>query len=130
MPYSILAYGNVVLLVILCLPYILRISNKKFFGNHKKITKLVRFLKSIHRSLGIILLILSLIHGYMMLGRFALHTGTILYLCMIVIAIFGMLFHLKKKKIWLQLHKGFVAIMILLLLIHIFMPSALYYLLN
>lgn len=128
--FSILGYLSTALLVILVMPYVLRIANKKYFKNNEKIKKVVKELKKVHKPAGILLAVLSLIHGYMAFGGFALHTGSLLYLAMFITIIFGVLFGYKKKKVFLDTHKVFVVVTIVLLAVHLLFPSALYYLMN
>lgn len=129
--FSILGYLSVALLLILVAPYILRIANKKFFKNNEKIKKIIKELKKIHKPAGILVAILSIIHAYMIFGlKFNLHTGTLVYLSMFITIIFGVLFGYKKKKLFLDMHKTFVLLTVALLAIHLFFPSALYYLIN
>lgn len=128
--FSILGYLSTASLVILVMPYILRVVNKKYFKNNEKIKLVVKELKKVHKPAGILLAILSLIHGYMAFGGFALHTGSLLYLSIFITIIFGVLFGYKKKKVFLDTHKVFVVVAIVLLAVHLLFPSALYYLMN
>lgn len=128
--YSILGYISSLLLIILISPFILRTLNKKFIGNNKKITEIVKKLKKIHKVAGALVAVIAIIHGYMAMGGFRLHTGSILYISMIISIVFGILFAIKKKKQFLNLHKTFVFITIILWAVHILFPSALYYIMD
>lgn len=125
--YSILGYVSVGLLVLLVLPYVLRIINTKFLKRNKRVNNVIKFLKKYHKLFGAAALIISLIHGYMALGGLRLHTGSLVFMSMALAAITGMLFAKKKKKILLTLHRAFSALSIALLGLHYFFPSALYY---
>lgn len=128
--YSVLGYLSLAMLVILALPYPLRILNKKMLDNNPKITSLVKQLKKIHRPVGAAVGVLAIVHGYMAMGSLRLHTGTLTYLSMLIAVCFGGLFHIKKKKTFLTLHRSFAVITLGLLAVHLLFPSAIYYLMN
>lgn len=128
--YGFLGYVSVFTMVLLLLPLPLRILNKKLFHGNKSVNKVIRTLKKYHRPLGTVLLLVSIAHGYLIMGGFRLHTGSILYLAIVLSALSGMIFYKKKKKHWLQIHKFLCVLTVLLLGVHYFFPSALYYLLN
>ncbi|MDO4719319.1 MAG: hypothetical protein Q4A78_01525 [Peptostreptococcaceae bacterium] len=118
------------LLLLLLSPYLLRILGSYFPSVRPRINTLIKGLKTIHPFAGFCLLIVGAIHGYIALGGFRLHTGSLLYLAVFMTAFFGGFFKLKKKKILLQLHRGFVLLIAIFWAIHFLFPSALYYLLR
>lgn len=128
--FSILGYVSTALLIVLVMPYVLRVANKKYFKNNDKVKKVVKELKKWHKPAGVLLAIVSLVHGYMAFGGFRLHTGSLLYLAIFVVIVFGALFGYKKKKIFLDMHKAFVVVAVILLAVHLLFPSALYYLMS
>jgi hypothetical protein len=129
--YSILGWLNVVILGILVTPYILKYLNKNILkSNSNGIRNTIKFLRRLHKPLGLTLAVVALIHGYLALGRLRLHTGSLLYLSIIITAVLGGSFYRLKKKILFTWHKRFALISIIILLIHLFYPNALYYLLN
>ncbi len=128
---SFLGWLNVTLLGLIVLPYILNVLNRKFLKTKNSDFKtLIKFLKKLHKPLGIGLAVVALIHGYLALGAIRLHTGTLLYIFMFLTVILGGAFYkLKKKKLFVS-HKRLALITVLLLLLHIFYPNALWYLFN
>ena len=126
--YKILGYISSALLALLVLPYVLRIINTKYLKRNKSINNVIKVLKKYHKVFGAAALILSLIHGYMALGGFRLHTGSLLFMSMALAAITGILFSKKKKKSFLTLHRAFSVLSVALLGLHFFFPSALFYL--
>lgn len=123
-----------IILAILILPYILKILNKyrKSVDKSKnnRYAKTIKFFRKIHKPLGLSLLIIPLIHGYMALGALRLHTGLLLYLSALVTASLGGAFYRTKNKVFFSWHKCMAFITILFFLIHFFYPNAIYYLLN
>lgn len=129
--FSFLGWLNVVLLGIIILPYILVFFNKKFIKTkNPSFRAFLKFLRKLHKPLGLLLLSLALIHGYLALGRIALHTGSLLYLAIFITALLGSSFYKLKKKPLFTWHKRMAFIVILLLILHKFYPSALWHLLN
>lgn len=125
--YFTLGYLSTCLLIILLLPYVLRILNKQVLRNNKNISNIIKLLKKYHKVSGILFAIIAIIHGYMKLGSIKLHTGSLLYISALITIIFGILFSIKKKKKFLKFHKIFVSITIAFWLVHILFPSALFY---
>ncbi len=132
MSYSNLGWLNLILIGVLITPYVLKFLNRKVFKTKNDLyKKTIAFFRKIHKPLGIAILIIPLIHGYMALGTlFRLHTGTLLYLSILITAsLGGSFFKLKKKKLFVW-HKRMAFITVILFLIHFYFPSAIYNLLN
>ena len=129
--YSILGWLNVIIIGILVSPFILRFLNTKILkskSNNFKNT--IKFLRKLHKPLGLTLAVAALIHGYLALGSIRLHTGSLLYFSIIITALFGGSFYRLKKKILFTWHKRFAFISFVLLMVHLFYPNALFYLFN
>lgn len=131
MNYSVTGWLSVLILLIILGPYILNTLNKKYLKTkNKTFFKVVKFLRRIHKPLGIILIISGIAHGYMALGGFRLHTGTLFYVSILITGFLGgAFFRLKKRNLFLW-HKRMAAITVLLFLLHFLFPGALYYLLG
>ncbi len=124
--FSFLGWLNVVLLGILVLPWILVRLNKYVLKTKSKAyLNFIRFLRSFHKPLGILMVIVALVHGYMAFGfNLRLHTGPVLALTAIIAMVTGgMYYKLKKKNVFL-VHKIFSALAVVMLLIHLFFPRA------
>lgn len=129
--YSVLGWLNAGILGVLLSPFLLNFLNKHIFKTKSKgFRDLVKLLRRFHKPLGITLAILAPIHGYMALGGFRLHTGTLLYLSAFITAALGGSFYKLKKRGLFQWHKRMAAVTVLLLMLHILFPSALWYLMN
>lgn len=128
--YSVLGYLSSALLGLLILPAVLRIANKKLLKNDPNVKSVIRTLKKIHPLLGGLLAVIAIIHGYLALGGFRLHTGSLVYGSALIAMCFGGAFSVKKKKVFLALHKSFVLLAVIMWSVHILFPSALYYLFN
>lgn len=131
MTYSSLGWLVVIIIAILLVPYVLNYLNKKVFKTkNTNYRKAIKFFRSLHKPLGLAILIIAPIHGYMALGGFKLHTGTLLYLSILATAGLGGSFHKTKKKVFFTWHRRMAFVTVAMFLIHFFAPSAIYYLLN
>jgi hypothetical protein len=129
--YSVLGWLNVVVLGVILSPYVLGFLNRKFFKTQKQgFRNTLKFLRRLHKPLGIAMAVLALVHGYLAMGGLRLHTGSLLYLSIIITALLGGSFYKLKKRALFTWHKRMALVSFLLLLLHLFYPSALYYLLN
>ena len=126
--YAVLGWINVGLISLMLLPFAMFNMNSWFFKKKDAVyLKLTKFLRKLHRYLGIPLVISIIYHGFLALGSFRLHTGTILGVMAGTVAIFGLAFILLKKKWAFKAHKVLAIVFVLLLILHLVFPSALYY---
>lgn len=129
--YKILGWINAILLVLILVQFFLNYTNRKFIKtDNKTFKKIQKIFKLIHKPLGVALAVLGPIHGYMALGGFRLHTGSLLYLSLFITAILGGSFYRLRKKVFFLWHKRIAALTVLLLMVHIFFPDALWYIIN
>lgn len=129
--YKVLGWINGVLLLIILMQFLLNFTNRKFFRTDNKIFKKVqKIFKDIHKPLGIVLGITGPIHGYLALGGFRLHSGSLLYLSLLITAILGGSFFKLKKRVFFIWHRRFAALTVFLLLVHLIFPDALWYIFN
>ena len=85
-------------------------------------------LLAIHKPLGAALLVIAATHGYMALRSIQLHTGSLAWLSFVVTASLGIAFYIRKKPPLFKWHKRAALFSVLLVLLHLFFPGALYYL--
>lgn len=131
MNYSTVGWLSLVVFLIILGPYLLNLLNRKVLKTkNKTFFKIIKFLRSLHKPLGIALIILGIIHGYMALRGFRLHTGTLFYFSILITGVLGGSFYRLKKRELFVWHKRMAAITVLLFLLHFFFPSAMYYLLG
>lgn len=129
--YSVLGWANAIVLGVLLSPFVLGLLNKHIFKTRSKgFRNLVKLLRSFHKSLGLALAVLAPIHGYMALGGFRLHTGSLLYLSAFITAALGGSFYRLKKKELFKWHKRMAAVTVILLAAHLLFPGALRFLMN
>lgn len=124
--YAILGILSVVLAIIITSPYLIRSLNTKFF--HIKgsgYTKTLKTLRTIHKPAGAILLIIALIHGYLALGTFRIHSGQLVWLAFFATAILGLLFFLKRKPALLKAHRTAALVAVILIVVHLVFPNIL-----
>ena len=123
--YQILGIVNIVLLVVITSPYWLRRLNQ--WLKVTQINKLIKSLRVVHKPLGICLVLISLVHGYLALGALRLHTGTIVGAMILITVVLGGMFYSKKKPALFAWHKRAALLALLLTLVHLVVPSAFYY---
>lgn len=110
---------NIGLLVVMILPFLLR----QFSTRVKKVKgkwypKLNKFLRTIHKPLGIAIVLLSMVHGYLVFGGFRLHTGTLELFAIVIMAALGAVFYFTKKKPFLVWHRWALVLLVLMVLLH------------
>lgn len=126
--YKILGIINVALILVITAPYWLRRLGQRFFPKRKiASTKLMKVLRAVHKPFGICLLLITFMHGYLALGSFRLHTGTLVGIMVLATVVLGLLFYRKKKAVFFKWHKRAALLMVLLTLLHLFLPNAIYY---
>lgn len=129
--YAVLGWLNIGFIAVMTAPHWLR-----FLNNHTLrlkgggYAKTIKVLRTIHKPLGILILILAAIHGYLALGALRLHTGTIAGTMLLITVILGSLFYFTRKRPAFVWHKRFVVILLFFIAIHLLFPSAVYYLLH
>lgn len=117
---------NLVLLVIVLLPYVLNFLNRRFFKTKNETYRnAVKLARAVHKPAGIILLVFGLVHGYMAFRSVRFHTGTVLYALIIVQAVLGGALYRKKSKALFKAHRVTALVVAALFLLHWLVPSAL-----
>ncbi|MFH1511968.1 MAG: hypothetical protein ABIG45_01305 [Bacillota bacterium] len=129
--YVWLGWLNVAFLAVMTAPYWLRFLNQRTLRlKGGAYGKTIKVLRALHKPLGVAVVLIAAVHGYLALGAFRLHTGTILGTSVLLTALFGLSFYLAKKKFLFTWHKRLALLSILLLLVHLLFPGAVYYLLR
>ena len=127
--YAILGWINVGIVAVMLLPFALRVLSGKG-KKSKAYIKTVRFLRTLHKPLGVALLLSAVVHGYLALGVLRLHTGTIAGALLILAVALGAVFFLSRNKDVFAWHKAVVMAFVIMLIVHLAAPSAVYYLLG
>lgn len=123
--YSLLGWTSVIILGILILPFVLtRLNKMTLKTNNKGFFDGIKFLRKLHKPLGILLVAISFYHGYLVLGAIRFHTGTVLFTAILATVVLGGYFYKMKKRDALKFHRVLSSIVIVLLFIHIFYPYA------
>ena len=129
--YVFLGWLNVFLLAVMTAPFWLRFLNTHLLHLKRDIYfKVIKVLRAVHKPLGGAILAIALVHGYLALGSFRLHTGTLLWIAAAVTASLGLSFYLFKKKALFVWHRWMALAVVCLVLVHLIFPSAVYYLLH
>ena len=125
--YAVIGWFNVAFVVIMTAPFWLRLVNKHAFQNkNKALAKLAKLLRTVHKPLGIAIVVLAVVHGILALGALRLHTGTIAGIMLIITAVLGGSFYGLKKKPVLIAHRTMALLFALLVLVHLIFPSAIW----
>ncbi len=129
MLYEILGILMIVLLVAITSPYWLRTLNRLTVKTKdKRFFQLLRFMRSLHKPLGLSLALIAILHGYLAWGSLRPHTGMLAFLGFAVTATLGGIYYKTKNKKVFRAHKTMAAVSIGLLLLHLLWPGALWYL--
>ncbi|MEL7603419.1 MAG: hypothetical protein AAGU77_09720 [Bacillota bacterium] len=126
--YRILGYLNAALFVLITSPYWLRRVNQ--WALHIRsagFMKLLKLLRAMHKPLAALLLISAAVHGYLALGSLRPHTGSLVFLVLLVTGSLGLASYKKKKPSLFKWHKGMALVVAALIALHILAPGALYY---
>lgn len=123
---SFLGYFNIVLLVIILSLFVVRRINKYGFKSKSLILKkLTKILSTIHPFLGVLMIVIAFIHGYLALGYLTLHTGVVLGGILMIQVILGILLKRSKIKGIIKIHRSFSFLLILAVIIHVFFTNIL-----
>lgn len=124
--YEVLGFLNITLLAIITLPFLLRMANKWFFHTKDpRFFKLLKYLRAVHKPAAAALIISIILHAYLALGSFRLHTGTIVTTSLVVTALLGLTYYLTKKPAVLKVHRVCLFISVFLLAVHLLLPNLL-----
>lgn len=129
MNYALLGWLSVIVFGVVLAPYVLNWFNRNYLKTkNKNFSKVLKFLRKLHKPFGIALIVLGIVHGFMALGSLRLHTGTLFYLAIVITGFLGGSFYRLKKRELFVWHKRAAALAFVLFLLHYFVPGALYYL--
>lgn len=124
--YSFIGWFNVTLLAVLTGPYwVPRLIGKVLKKKDKRYYALIKFIRTVHKPLGLTVLILAPLHGYLALGGFSLHTGSLLFIWIVFTSISGFIFTKTKKIALLKFHQTLALIVATALALHLIDPGAL-----
>lgn len=118
---TFLAWLNVFLAFVMVSVYILRrvqrLRKKKAGPGMKKFTIL---LAKIHPVVGMALIASGLLHGYLALRIFYLHTGYLLWFAIVAMLLIRLVGVLTKSRNWIRIHRFGALVVVAGLLVHIF----------
>lgn len=125
MNYSILGWTSLSLLAIQLLPFVMRQAETLLWKRSapKAYKATIQNLRRIHKPLGLLLLIVPPIHGFMALGGLRLHTGSLLYIGVLCTGVLGGGFYRLKHKSWLIWHRRVAVATFGLFLVHFLWPG-------
>ena len=125
--YKTLGTISLILVIIITAPYWLRTLNSwTVKTKDKRFFNLLKFLRKLHKPLGLVLAVLVIWHGTLVWGWSRLHTGHLALIgFLITVVLGGAHYKLKNKKLF-KAHKLMALISVLLLVLHRLWPSALW----
>ena len=125
--YAVIGRINIVLIIIMTGPFWMSfLSRHNILQKNSTYVKIFKYFRKIHKPLGLTLIILGLIHGYLALGGLKIHTGSILWFFLLITAVLGGAFYKTKKKHFFMFHKRMALATVIMLLIHLIIPGATY----
>lgn len=125
--YQVLGWLNLALIVIVTAPYWLRTLNQWTVKTRdKRFLNCLKFLRRLHKPIGIAIAALALWHGFIAWGSLRPHTGMLVYASFILTALLGAAHWRRKDKRAFKGHKVMALLSVLLMLLHLLWPSALY----
>ncbi len=127
--YSYLGWFFVFILALMILPYIIRLIMKQSAAakKNKTLKKMLKISRKMHQYIIFTVIFLAPVHAYLALGgSLRLHTGSLLYLSILITSILGYVFYKRKKKSLIKFHKFFVIIVLIFLFIHLVYPNLLW----
>ncbi len=91
----------------------------------KKLAMIIKTTRKIHPFTGFLLIVFGFTHGFLALGGFSLHTGTLVWIACILMPLTLIL---KKKgyRKWIFLHRSMDAVLWILLILHRVNPWLIY----
>lgn len=129
MNYRLLGYISLFLLATVTAPWWLRKLNALTVKTKdKRFMAVVKFLRKIHKPVGIALVAIALWHGFSALGTLRLHTGLLAYLALVLTVVLGIIHWRKKDKRVFKGHKVMVVVSAALLALHLLWPGAVWHL--
>lgn len=126
--YKYFGYLNIVLLLAVTSQFCVRMINQWIVqSNSPNFQKVMVVLHKIHKPAALALLVSTIVHGWLALAAFALHTGTIAAAFLFITALFGLLFYILHKKGLLQWHRIMALITTFFVVVHLLFPWLIYW---
>jgi hypothetical protein len=110
------------LLLLASFPVLIHINKTHLKGKNKKFNQLLKMLRKVHPIGGIILVLSGIVHGYLKLGKFAFHTGSLIIIALLLGGIVGFMYKKTKKRQYALLHRVIGITSILALALHYLNP--------
>ncbi len=125
--YKILGIISLILVIVITSPFWLRTLNSwTVKTKDKRFFNLLKFLRKLHKPLGLALAVLVIWHGTLAWGWSRLHTGHLALIGFLITVILGGAHYKLKNKKLFKAHKLMALISVLLLVLHRLWPSALW----
>ncbi|MPN31812.1 hypothetical protein SDC9_179287 [bioreactor metagenome] len=125
--YKILGIISLILVIVITSPFWLRTLNSwTVKTKDKRFFNLLKFLRKLHKPLGLALAVLVIWHGTLAWGWGRLHTGHLALIGFLITVILGGAYYKLKNKKLFKAHKLMALISVLLLVLHRLWPSALF----
>lgn len=118
--WQILGWLNVILVVLMGSIY----PVKEKMKTNKKLMPLYRKMRVIHPVVGVIMIVIGLVHGFMVLGEIRLHSGLLIVIILIIMALTALAGQKVKafRKGWRKVHRTLGVLVFLLVLAHLIFP--------
>lgn len=118
--WQLVGWMNVVLVALMGTIY----PVKEKMKTNKKLIPVYRKLRVLHPVVGVLMVAMGLVHGYMALGRIALHSGSLIVAALIAMALVALAGQRVKafRKDWRKVHRALGLLVFMLVLAHLIAP--------
>lgn len=102
----------------------LRLLNQKVFKGKQPLVKTgMVFLKKYHKYFAGSVLVIGPLHGFLAIGEFRLHTGSLVMLTILLMFAIYLLGYFKILKSWLKVHRAVAVVATGFWLVHYIFPG-------
>lgn len=123
--YKTFGWINVVLLLVVLMPYILGLLGRGLIKSENKgYLSALEFFKALHKPLAVVLVLLVIVHGAIAPGYFSLRTGTAVLALVVITATLGIAYAVVTKRGLFLAHKLAAGLTLLIALVHLVFPYA------
>ncbi|SMP40457.1 hypothetical protein [Anoxynatronum buryatiense] len=118
--WQMMGWVNVVLVVLMGAIYPLKQKMK----SNKKLIPIYRVVRVAHPVVGVVMILIGLLHGAMVLGQLRLHSGSLVLMTLILMALVALAGNKLAvfRKTWRPIHRILGLLLVVLLLAHLLFP--------
>ena len=115
-------FNAFLLFLLLSFPIAIEVNKRWLKGKNKNYNEFLKKGRKMHPYVGGLLIMTGLIHGYLKLGRFDFHTGSLLLMVLAFNGFLGILYKRTKKRSLAKVHRYMGILIVVLFLLHYLRP--------